>query len=77
MVPATGKIVYLPQNFLLAKEQTTCLCLGISAKFEALRRIYKGSEALTDYDILDDAWNIAERTQNRLESYRHHSRTGD
>jgi len=71
--PATGKIVrkgkiaYLAQNFVLVREQTLAQCLGIDAKLGALRRIYEGSEDLTDYDILDDDWSIGERTQNRLD----------
>lgn len=52
---------YIPQNFDSFKGQTLASVLGIESKIKALNAILAGSDALSDFETLDDDWELESR----------------
>lgn len=71
LVPSSGNIrteskpYYVPQQINI-KEQTIAEALGISEKINALNAIYGGSTEQTHYDILNDDWDIENKSRLAL-----------
>lgn len=52
---------YIPQSFDSFKGQTLASVLGIESKIDALNAILAGSDVLSDFEILDDDWDLESR----------------
>ena len=67
LTPSSGNIriepkpYYVPQQTNV-KEQTIAEALGVSEKINALNAIYAGSSEQTNYDILNDDWDIEDKS---------------
>lgn len=67
LMPSSGNIriepkpYYVPQQTNV-KEQTIAEALGVSEKINALNAIYAGSSEQTNYDILNDDWDIEDKS---------------
>lgn len=63
---ASGKAYYIPQHFGQYNQQSIAEALGVDKKIEALHRILEGDVSIENYTILDDDWNVEERTLSAL-----------
>lgn len=74
LVPSSGntrtesKPYYVPQQINI-KEQTIAEALGISEKINALNAIYGGSTEQIHYDILNDDWDIENKSCLALKNW--------
>lgn len=73
--PSSGTIArpehlyYVPQHFGQYDCQTIAQALGISHKLNALHAILNGDTTEAHFQMLDDDWNVEERTQASLNSW--------
>ena len=65
----SGNIYYVPQHFGQYNALTIAGALGIEPKINALHAILSGDLSETNYDILQDDWNIEERASAALETW--------
>lgn len=56
-----GSVFYLPQNKQLVQSHTIYEAVGVATKVNALRAILAGSVEESDYEILNDQWDIEEQ----------------
>ena len=66
--PSSGEVVcsskpyYVPQHFGQYDELTVVQALQVEAKIKALHAIISGDASVENFTILDDDWNIEERS---------------
>jgi len=65
-IQVAGTLAYMPQNRHLKPEETIAAFLGVDEKLSALQRIREGSVATSDYDLLDQDWEVETRMQDAL-----------
>ncbi|CAN5375143.1 ABC-F family ATP-binding cassette domain-containing protein [soil metagenome] len=68
-IAVQANIAYLPQNLDFAVAMTVAELLGVHEKLTALSRILNGSIDSNDFTLLNDDWNIKERTQQQLQQF--------
>ena len=67
VVHRNGKICYLPQDSVVYSKQSISSLLDVDQKLKAIEKINSGTYDSENYEILDDDWDIAERTKTLLE----------
>lgn len=73
--PSSGEVVcaskpyYVPQHFGQYDELTLVQALQVEAKIKALHAIIAGEASVDNFTILDDDWNIEERSLAALSSW--------
>lgn len=71
--PASGEIIYsdvpyyIPQHVGQYNHQTIAEALNVDKKIEALHNILEGDTSEINFSILNDEWDIEEKTQSALE----------
>jgi len=65
-IDTVGRIAYCPQELEIAAEETVADRLGVAGKLKALQRIAQGSTDETDFLMVNDDWNVQERTRQQL-----------
>lgn len=68
-VISTGHLYYVPQHFGQYDCQSIAQALGIDHKLAALQAILNGDTSDLQFAMLDDDWNIEERTQAALSAW--------
>ncbi len=64
-----GAVGYLPQDLALGATATIAQALGVADALAALVRVDVGRPELNDFDLLDDRWDIADRTAATLATF--------
>ncbi|MDM1346731.1 ABC-F family ATP-binding cassette domain-containing protein [Myroides marinus] len=60
-IHTTGALFYLPQNKQLVQTHTIYEAVGVANQVKALRAILEGSVEESNYEILNDQWDIEEQ----------------
>jgi len=68
-IAVSGKIYYVPQHFGQYNNMTIAGALGIESKINALHAILSGDLSEGYYDLLQDDWNIQERSLAALATW--------
>lgn len=68
-VTRIDNLYYIPQHFGQYDDQTIAQTLLIDKKVNALHAILSGDTSVEHYTLLDDDWNIEERSQAALDSW--------
>lgn len=69
--PSSGNVLrpddlyYVPQHFGQYDEMSIAQALGIDRKQKALHEILNGNASIDHFNILDDDWNIEEKSLSR------------
>ena len=63
VIHASGKIGYMPQNFVVDQDQTIAQVFGIDQQITALERMNAGLGDHNDVDIVGDHWDVVTRAE--------------
>lgn len=75
LTPSSGSIVcpdnlcYIPQHFGQYDKQTIAQALHIDHRIEALHAILSGDASIENFTLLQEDWNVEERTQAALAAW--------